>query len=175
VIIAVVGGEGTGKTSLSQALGEALGLPVLDPLKARLLAGAGYATLFEWDAATRGLPGLVEAQAEREAGLAGAVVDGGVVDLYCLVQRWAWHRLSPTRAERLRETAARAAARYDRALIMPPRVVAGPAPDRFRSAEHNAQLTRLAAAFAREAALAHRHIDDGSPAARLAQALGAER
>lgn len=171
MIIAVVGGEGTGKTTLARRLGEALELPVLEPMKDRLLAESGYHTLFEWDAATRGLEGLVASQAEREAGLAACVVDGGAIEIFCLVQRWAWHRLSPAASEQVRDLAARAARRYQRVLVMPPRVVGGPAPGRFRSLPHNLQITRLVDAFAREEALPHAHVEDAPAEARLAQVL----
>ena len=173
MIIAIVGGEGTGKTTLARGLGEALGLPVLAPMKDRLVAESGYHTLFEWDAATRGLEGLVASQVERESALTACVVDGGAIELFCVVQRWAWHRLSPAASERARDLSAHAAKRYRRVLVMPPRIVAGPAQGRFRSLPHNLQLTRLVDAFAREEALPCAHVDDAPVEARLAQALAA--
>jgi len=171
LIISIVGGEGTGKTLLARRLGEALGLQVLEPMKDRLLAESGYHTLFEWDAATGGLERLVSAQVERETALASGIIDGGAVELFCLVQRWAWHRLSPNRSERMRDLASAAARRYQRVLVMPPRIVGGPAPGRFRSLPHNVQLTRLIDAFAREEALPLEHVDDGPADARVAQGL----
>ena len=170
MIIAIVGGEGTGKSTLARQLGEAMSLPVLAPLKEGLLAESGYHTLFEWDAATHELEGLVARQAEREATLENCIVDGGVIELYCLVQRWVWHRLSPARFERTRDAAVRAAARYDRVLVTPPRVVAGPAPGRFRSEPHNRQVKRLIDAFLGETATKHSSIADVATDARLAEA-----
>lgn len=171
--IAVVGAEATGKTVLAEGLAAALKLPSLPAQREALLQAAGYHTLFEWVAAGHSWASLVEAQARREASFADGVVDGGVIDHYCLFQRWGWNVTSPDESERLRDLVVAQARRYDRIVVTPPRLVAGYAPARFRNAAHNLQLARLIDAFVRHAELGGRvcTLDDAAPEARLAQAL----
>ena len=170
MIIAVVGGEGTGKTSVAMALVESTRARLLEPLKAQVLAESGYHTIFEWEAATGGLPALLERQAQREAELASGVIDGGVVELYVFAQRWAWNKLSPSRWAELRGIALTAARRYDRLVIAPARIVAGPAPGRFRNADHNAQLLQLIEMFARDLPGRVTLLPDAALDARIAAA-----
>lgn len=169
--VAIAGGDATGKTTLARALAAELGVSVLDPLKLELLANSGYHTIFEWDAATNGLPGAIAAQAAREHAATDVVIDGCTSELVALVQRWAWARLSPRSWERLRQAAVDAARGYDRLIIVPPTVVAGPAAGRFRSLEHNTQLRRLLVAFANEIAVPVTLLEDGDEKTRLARVM----
>jgi hypothetical protein len=150
--IAIIGGESTGKSTLAKALAEARKLTVLDPVKPELLKKSGYHTLFEWAAATKGWVTLVETQLEREQAATG-IIDDGVLQLFCTVQRWGWNTISPDRVEGLRTRVVAAAATYDAVILTPPALVGGPAPGRFRNAAHNLQLGRLLSAFASELAL----------------------
>lgn len=147
--IAIIGGESTGKSTLAAALAEAHKLSVLAPVKPELLKTSGYHTLFEWAAATKGWVTLVETQLAREAGATG-VIDDGAIQLYCIVQRWGWNTISPDRVEALRARVVAAATSYDAVVLTPPALVGGPAPGRFRNANHNLQLVRLLSAFATE-------------------------
>lgn len=173
--IAIVGGDGTGKTTLASALGAALSLPVVAPLKHALLEASGFHTLWEWDAATTGFPELVERSATHEAGHPAAIVDGGLFEAYALLQRWAWHRLSPERSEALRDRILVAARTYTHVIVLPPRIVAGFGPGRFCNEPHNRQLGRLITAFATEAGVRSSTLDDGDAAARLSAAIAATR
>lgn len=175
MIIAVVGPDATGKSTLARSIANGLGLPVLPSLREELLAGSGYHTVFEWDSATRGLDGVVTTQAAREAALTDAVVDGGVLELLALLQRWAWNRLSPVRFERLRGAAAGAAVRYQRVVVLPPRIVAAAAPGRFRCEENNQQVARLLDAFIAETSLPLLRISDVDEDGRAAEALAGLR
>jgi hypothetical protein len=172
VRIAVVGPEGTGKTMLAAALADAFQLPLLASLREPLLHDSGYHTLFEWVAAGHSWAALVAEQARREAAFGDGVVDGGVLEQFCLFQRWGWNATSPDAVESLREAVLTAARRYDRILVTPPRLVAGPASARFRNSAHNLQLARLLDALVREGGFEARTcaLADAPADARVVQA-----
>ncbi|HZS38703.1 MAG TPA: AAA family ATPase [Polyangia bacterium] len=173
--IAVVGGESTGRTSVAEAVAKKLGLPLVGNPRERVLAASGYHTLWEWQAATGGMVGLVEAQAAREREAARAVVDAGVLDQWCFVERWVWNRLSPEAAEALHYTVVQAAGEYARVLVTAPRLVGGSAPGRFRNRLHVAQSQRLLDGILREAVPADRvcFLPDGDLPQVVAAALAA--
>jgi hypothetical protein len=172
--IAVVGAECSGKTTLAAGLAEALGVPLLPNPNPELLDGSGYHTLFEWGAATQAWEWWLERQADREQAFAAGVVDHGLIDHFCFVQRWAWNRLAPDRVERLRERVVAAAASYTHVLVTAPRLVAPPAPWRFRNAQATQQIDRLARALVHELGLDARACAlPAADAPRLVQ-LGAD-
>jgi nicotinamide riboside kinase len=173
VKIAVVGPEATGKSVLAAAIGDALQLPVLGSLREPLLQKSGYHTLFEWVAAGNAWTTLLEKQAAREAAFSDGIVDTGVIDLYCWLQRWGWNSVSPDAFERLRDVVLTRARTYDRIVVTPSRVVAGPQGPRFRSQSYNDQVARLLSAFVEEASLknAVTRIDDAGSPQRIEQAL----
>ena len=175
--IAVVGSEGTGRTLLATGISEALNLPLLPSLRESLLQKSGYHTLFEWVAAGHHWSELLVEQAAREAKLDVGIVDNGVLDLCCAVQRWGWSELSPDRFEALRKTVIERARSYDHIFVTPSRIVAGHLGARFRSQSHNLQIARLLDALLAEAGLAQRahNIVDGTIEQRLDQALAALR
>jgi hypothetical protein len=148
--IAVVGAEGSGKSTVAKAVAEAARLTLLPSPRDATLAGSGYHTLYEWVRATDRFGELLERQVADEARLASGVIDNGAVDLWAFFQRWEWNRWSPERAERLRELTAAATATYTHVLVTAPRVVAGYAPARFRNALNAAQGHRLVTAFLSE-------------------------
>jgi hypothetical protein len=169
--VAVVGAEGTGRTTLARAAHAVVGGTLLPSLRDAQLAESGYHTLFEWTAALGGWAPLVERQLEREADLGpDAVIDSAALDLYCLAERWGAGALSPERLEELRDAVVAAAANYDRIVLTPQRLVAGPGPGRFRNALHNRQLARQLNALLRDSGLATRAIAilDEDEAARVA-------
>ena len=154
--IGIVGGESTGKSTLAKGLSDQLHIPLLPALKPELLKESGYHTLFEWAAATHGWSTLLHRQLEREPAGQDLVVDDGVVQLYCFLQRWGWNGISPDRLEELRDRVMAAGGSYDALVVTAPVLVGGSAPGRFRSASHNLQLTRLLKAFVAEAGLGDR-------------------
>jgi hypothetical protein len=177
VIVAVVGAEASGKTTVAEALAKELAIPLLAGGKLEALARSGYHTLYEWSAATRGLPELLRQQARREREASSAVIDDGALDLLCTIERWDWNRLSPDAFEELRETAVAAARRYDHVLVTAPRIVAGHASHRFRNRAHALQTHRLLVAALGEIGLGERvHLlAEADAAATVAAALAAVR
>jgi nicotinamide riboside kinase len=167
-MIAIVGGDGTGKTALAIAVAEAGSLSVLPPLKELLLVESGYHTLFEWQAATEGALAAIERQLAREAAAPNAVADTCALDLYAFVQRWAWTDVSPARWERVHAQVTAHLARYDLVVVLPPVVVGGPAKGRFRNLEHNRQHVRLLGALLAETGTPHVMISADTVATRLA-------
>jgi hypothetical protein len=141
--VAIVGGESTGKSTLAQGLSERLRLQVLPPLRREILEESGYHTFFEWATATKGWVTLIERQLEREETKTDIVVDDGVLQLYCFVQRWGWNTISPDRWEALRARVVSRVSSYEHVILMPATLLGGPAPGRFRSDSQNIQLTRL--------------------------------
>jgi hypothetical protein len=116
---------------------------------------------------------LIERQLEREATKTDIVVDDGVLQLYCFVQRWGWNTISPDRWEALRARVVSRASSYEHVVLMPATLVGGTEPGRFRNNAQNVQLTRLLNAFVTELklpgrVLAIRALD---PSARLDEAL----
>lgn len=148
--IAVAGGEGTGRTTVAEALSRTLGLPLIPNPRDAIVKGSGYHTLFEWQASTGGLERLVERQVARELECSDAVVDSGALDLWCFFQRWAWNAVSPERAEGLRERILQAANQYSHVLVTAPRLVAGSAPGRFCNRLNIVQSHRLLEALLAE-------------------------
>jgi hypothetical protein len=176
--VAIVGAEATGRTTLARAAYAVVGGALLPSLRDALLPASGYHTLFEWTAAIGGWAPLVERQLERESEVgADGVIDSAALDLYCLTERWGAGALSPERLEALREAVVAAAANYDRIVITPQRLVAPPAPGRFRNLLHNRQLARQLSALVRESSLATRVIAilDEDEAGRVAMLTAALR
>jgi hypothetical protein len=170
--IAIAGPEATGRTSLAEALAARLSLPLLEDPRLPLLARTGYQTIFEWDAATLGWPALVREQAARERTVDSGIIDAGVMDLFCGVQRWVWNRLSPETVEQLRTVVAGAVTSYTHIIVMPAVMVAPAAAHRFRSQPHTLQIDRLLQALVNELALTTKtRRASGSSALAAATAL----
>jgi hypothetical protein len=175
--IAVVGPEATGKTTLARALGERLGLAVLDDPRPELLARSGFHTLYE---AARHRPiwrELLERQTEREARAGDAVVvDTPLLDCWVLWQRWGWCSATPAASERLYAAVVAAAGRYSDVVVMPSQQIAAGG-HRFVDAENAAQIARLTRAAVDEVAGQARHLylDAGDASAHLAAATALVR
>jgi hypothetical protein len=156
--IAVVGPEATGKTSLSEGLARALGLPLLADPRPALLASTGCHTLFE---AARFRPiwrELLEGQLGREASAGDAVIDTGALDCWVLWQRWGWAGAPPATTERLRAAAFDLARGYSHVIVMPARQLSEFRGHRFLDTDYATQMGRLTQAALAEAGLAGRAL-----------------
>jgi hypothetical protein len=170
--IAIVGAEATGRTALAQGLGATLGLPVLADSRAALLEQSGYATLFEWGAATDGWVAWLTDQVLREGNTPRGIIDAGALDISAQLVRWAWNKIAPDRIEALEQAVRAVAATYSHVLQTPGRLVAPHAPSRFRSVNNTGQTHRLVSAIVRELApdAPLLVLSSGDEAALLAQA-----
>ena len=151
-LVAVVGPEATGKSTLARALADALGLAVLADSRLTVLKRTGYHTLYEAARARPVWRELLEEQLAREAAAAEAVIDTPVLDCWVLWQRWGWCSATPATTERLYAAVGAAAARYSHVVVMPGRQVGSGAGYRFVDPDHAAQVSRLTRAAVAELA-----------------------
>lgn len=166
-----MGPEASGKTWLAGRVAQALSSSVLVDPRTEILSRSGYQTMFEWSTAGGDLPSLIGRQVERELEASNVVIDNGVMDLFCFMQRWQWNRLSPDAVEGARDLTTQAVRRYDRILVTPPRIVAGFASHRFRDATNAVQTARLIDALAGELDLKLHRLPVADQESVLAAAL----
>jgi len=141
--IAVTGVDGTGRTTLAQALSKEFDIPCVEDQTRSRVHSLGYQTIYELPDSVAVRIKLFNDLVCRHAEMPAFVSDSSVIDWFAQWQRWEWNHVAPAQSEALYQQAKESAATYTHVIFLQPSFQ--PPYDGFRWLEpnHRAQVTRL--------------------------------
>ena len=148
--IAVTGVDGTGRTTLAQALSKELDIPYIEDQTRTRVYALGYQTIYELPDSVAVRLRLFNDLIRRCAEMPAFASDGSVIDWFAQWQRWEWNHIAPAQSEALYRQAKQSAVTYTHVIFLQPSFQ--PPYDGFRWLEpnHRAQVTRLIRALIAE-------------------------